>query len=229
MLMSEHKVPLQHKNKVEITSQPSRDYRLIAEYAGTIIKKRAELDKSNQELRQEKKALADAHIDPITRLPDRASYEKERKTIIERAAEFDRPVGMAVIDGLGFKGINDTFGHATGDKALRVIANGILSGVRRTDKVYRIGGDEFAVLMPDYGDKTDMSEDELNKVTSGRIEEALQKEVDAVGFPKEISLKVSVGVGMLRPGESPSDFYERIDAEMYAHKQQQKNGTNLVA
>ncbi len=203
-----HNAPLQHEVPVELTRKTDLDYRGVAESVGTIIK--------------QKEALAASHIDSLTGLPDKKRFDEDREAIINRALTSRRPVGMAIIDGLGFKDINDTFGHATGDKALAHMGNRIKEAIRPTDIAYRIGGDEFAVLMPDFGIDSNLSDDELNKITGQRIEDSVQEGVDLIGFPEGLKVRVSAGVGMLQPGETGAELQHRVDSEMYARKHEQK-------
>ena len=66
-----------------------------------------------------------------------------------RAGRYVRPLTMAYLDIDNFKTINDTLGHSTGDKLLRAVAQNIRMTLRKTDLVTRIGGDEFALLLPE--------------------------------------------------------------------------------
>lgn len=89
-----------------------------------------------------------AHLDPLTELPNRAVL-RERLTEIVTAM---RAVSVLMFDLDGFKEINDSHGHATGDAALKAMAARLLACVRPIDTVSRLGGDEFVLIMPDIGD-----------------------------------------------------------------------------
>lgn len=92
---------------------------------------------------------AHAFTDPLTSLGNRRAFELDLRREQARARRHQRPLTVAVIDLDGLKGINDTEGHAAGDDAIRSMASALLASLRREDAAYRIGGDEFAVVLPD--------------------------------------------------------------------------------
>lgn len=85
--------------------------------------------------------------DPLTGLANRRAFEERLPTELARASRSARPVSLCLFDLDGFKGVNDRLGHPAGDEVLRVVA-GILRQSRLADDCFRIGGDEFAILMP---------------------------------------------------------------------------------
>jgi diguanylate cyclase (GGDEF)-like protein len=87
--------------------------------------------------------------DSLTGLMSRAHFEERLATELIRSARQRKPLALAVIDLDGFKRVNDTYGHPSGDIVLREIAARLTSGVRRTDLSARIGGDEFALVFVD--------------------------------------------------------------------------------
>ena len=89
-----------------------------------------------------------AHTDPLTGLPNRRAFDKDYATFWSSAKRYGYPLAILIIDLSGFKEVNDRFGHAAGDQALREVARVLTSLVRNGDHVYRWGGDEFAVLLP---------------------------------------------------------------------------------
>jgi diguanylate cyclase (GGDEF)-like protein len=93
-------------------------------------------------------AQAVALRDPLTGAANRRAFDAALDELIERARTDGEPFGLALIDVDHFKQFNDTYGHAAGDDALRETVGFIRSQVRASDVVARIGGDEFAVLVP---------------------------------------------------------------------------------
>jgi two-component system cell cycle response regulator len=87
--------------------------------------------------------------DSLTSLRNRRAFDQEFASRFEQAKRYGRPLSLAVIDLDYFKSINDQFGHAAGDGVLRGIAQILDHGTRRSDFVARIGGEEFAVLLPE--------------------------------------------------------------------------------
>ena len=88
-----------------------------------------------------------AHLDSLTNLPNRMVLRNR----IAQAAETAAPVSVIVLDLDGFKDVNDTLGHCAGDTLLTQVAERLLHCVRSIDTVARMGGDEFALLLPDVG------------------------------------------------------------------------------
>jgi diguanylate cyclase (GGDEF)-like protein len=129
-----------------------------------------------------------------------------------QAVEKSGAAGPALlfIDLDGFKAVNDTFGHATGDDVLSRAANRILHQTRASDRVARVGGDEFVVILGD-----DSGEDTADAVAA-RIEAAVSAPYQ-VG-PDVVRVGASVGIAYGRPGEPVTDVIARADAVMYTVK-----------
>lgn len=87
--------------------------------------------------------------DAVTDLPTRGSYESK---LVETVREVKGPVAVVYMDLDGFKGVNDTYGHSAGDDILREFASVLKRSFRDSDYVARVGGDEFAAILP-YGDE----------------------------------------------------------------------------
>jgi diguanylate cyclase (GGDEF)-like protein len=90
-----------------------------------------------------------AHTDPLTGLANRRYFDAVVGAELDRARRYQRPASLAVLDVNGFKAFNDTRGHLAGDGMLRRISADLHGGLRSTDIIARIGGDEFAVLFPE--------------------------------------------------------------------------------
>ena len=89
-----------------------------------------------------------ASIDPLTELFNRRGFSELGARMIEREADVGRPVSVLLFDIDHFKSVNDRFGHPAGDEILKLFANVLLHALRVTDIVGRIGGEEFAALLP---------------------------------------------------------------------------------
>lgn len=90
----------------------------------------------------------DSRRDALTGLPNRRAFEERLPTELARAARSGKPLALVLLDLDGFKGVNDRLGHPAGDEVLCAVAR-ILDASRTADDCFRIGGDEFAILMPE--------------------------------------------------------------------------------
>ncbi len=99
--------------------------------------------------RVEARMLHLAQHDPLTDLPNRLLFQDRLQQAMARSARTGSPLAVIVIDLDKFKAINDEEGHRVGDKVLKAVAKRLRTGLRDTDTVARIGGDEFAIVLPD--------------------------------------------------------------------------------
>ncbi len=88
-----------------------------------------------------------ADHDPLTRLLNRRAFVERLEAEVARAIRYERQFGLVVCDLDGFKSVNDRLGHAAGDEALQMFARTIQRALRKSDNAFRIGGDEFALLL----------------------------------------------------------------------------------
>ncbi|HLY35131.1 MAG TPA: diguanylate cyclase, partial [Candidatus Limnocylindria bacterium] len=93
-------------------------------------------------------ALADALTDQLTSLGNHRAFQEELDRQVEQAQRYGVPVSLILIDIDEFKSINDESGHARGDEALADFGRLVMAGLRRVDRPFRVGGDEFAILLP---------------------------------------------------------------------------------
>ena len=144
-----------------------------------------------------------ASTDPLTGIPNRRAF-MERVSRAVGAADGRRAV-VCLIDLDGFKGVNDTRGHAAGDAVLKAVASALSAAVRETDTVARLGGDEFAVLA-----------DVSRKFSGEALAERLRAAVALVGA--DLGVTASVGVAAVEDGDDVEDLMHRADAAMYRSK-----------
>jgi diguanylate cyclase (GGDEF)-like protein len=93
-----------------------------------------------------------ADHDPLTRLLNRRAFVERLEAEVARALRYDREFALVVCDLDGFKGVNDRLGHTGGDEALQVFARTIEKALRKGDNAFRIGGDEFALILAEATD-----------------------------------------------------------------------------
>lgn len=98
-----------------------------------------------------------AYNDPVTGLPNRWALERDMAREIGQASRHGRELGVLVLDVDGLKVVNDTYGHAAGDETLRALARAMKASLRKGDAAYRVGGDEFVLLLSEIDTETDQS------------------------------------------------------------------------
>ncbi len=163
-------------------------------------------------LQLEKEKLM-ARLDRLTETMNVRAFQEEVHKLLDIAARYERPTVMGYIDLDSFKSVNDTFGHAEGDNVLRTVASIMSRSVRRTDIVGRMGGDEFAVFLPETTSSG-------AAVVFENLREKLLTEVKERVWP----IGFSIGVAVFRT--APSSVNEAVrmaDTLMYRVKKSGKN------
>ena len=155
-------------------------------------------------------ALADALADPLTGLGNHRSFHEELDRQVAGALRYEVPLGLLLIDLDEFKAVNDGRGHAGGDRVLRDFGELLGGALRRADRAYRIGGDEFAVILP----HTDL---EGSRIVARRLlAQALQPslkpgDMAPASFSGGVSAMPELAVSM-------TQLYSQADAALYAAK-----------
>jgi diguanylate cyclase (GGDEF)-like protein len=151
-----------------------------------------------------------AHQDSLINLPNRRGFMRELERLIARVDRYGIKAAMLFVDLDGLKMINDTFGHRAGDEALIQVANLLASGVRHSDLVARIGGDEFGILL-------ECSEEAAAHETAARLIDQISG-CEFLHDGEALPLSVAIGVGMIDSLDTPDAVMERADEAMYARK-----------
>ena len=167
-----------------------------------------------QRVVRQQRRLADlARSDALTGLRNRLAFDEAIREECARAHRFGSALTLVYIDLDHFKDVNDACGHDCGDRVLRQLADAIVLSVRRhVDRGFRIGGDEFALLLP--GVRHPQA-----AVVLARIRHQVEP-MDALW--REGPLGVSAGDVQLEPGEQPEQLVARADAAMFASKRVSK-------
>ena len=151
-----------------------------------------------------------AHQDPLIALPNRRGFLRDLERLIDRIQRYNATGAMLYVDLDGLKMINDSFGHPAGDEALIVVAALLSKGVRRSDIVARIGGDEFGIL--------------LESCDPARAAETARRLTELIGDSgfnyrgDNLPLSVAIGVTMIGAGDNAAEVMARADEEMYRAK-----------
>ena len=177
--------------------------RLLAE-VGRLRSQIAQLEERVEQLDQL------AHQDTLINMPNRRGFMRALERFVDRARRYGENSAMLFVDLDGLKMINDSFGHKAGDQALIQVAEMLVGGVRRSDVVARIGGDEFGILLESS------DEDAAHETASRLINQISGCEFKHDG--EELPLSVAIGVGMIDSLDTPDAIMDRADEAMYRRK-----------
>lgn len=152
-----------------------------------------------------------AHTDPLTGLANRRRLMEQFEREFRRALRYGRPLSLVYLDLDGFKTINDAFGHMFGDEILRGVAKSMLAVLRTADLLARLGGEEFALLLPETG--LDGACNVANK-----LRRALNAYSQQLG-PAVPPLTFSAGISRVHDSDTSfEDMLARADAAQYLAK-----------
>ena len=160
---------------------------------------------------REARQLAD--LDSLTGLHNRRYFYETLGREVDRAQRYQRRLSLVIVDVDGFKEINDRIGHLAGDAVLAEIADRIRQVVRSADIPCRVGGDEFAVIVP-----------EVEVGQARQLVGRIQRAVSAQPIARAGRVRVSAGVADIQPNDSPTSLFERGDESLYAAKHAGKGG-----
>ena len=149
-----------------------------------------------------------AEHDPLTRLLNRRAFNERLEQEVARSMRYGHPMALVLCDLNGFKALNDRNGHAAGDEALEVVGAVLTSALRTADAAFRIGGDEFALILPETGD-------EDARAAVDRVSDAMA----AAFAARNEELAAGFGVAVCpRDGDDPRPLFRAADRAMYAAK-----------
>jgi diguanylate cyclase (GGDEF)-like protein len=161
-----------------------------------------------------------ANMDALTSLNNRRHFFELAGMIYDQANRYPEDLTCLMIDIDYFKGINDRYGHQTGDEVLRSLANTMLSSFRTTDVIGRIGGEEFAVLLR----RSDVD-------TAILIAERLRISVEKQAInheDKSIHITISIGLALRQSDEGLEDTLRKADNALYDAKRKGRNQTCIA-
>jgi len=156
--------------------------------------------------------------DPLTGLYNRRYLDSQVEVLVDNAANRGRPLSLLMLDVDYFKAVNDTYGHAAGDRVLRELANRIRKHIRAVDLGFRVGGEEFVIVLPD-----------TEADVALRVAERLRKAVSARAFPLNngkgaLPVTISVGIAAFAsPDDTLATLLKRADEALYKAKREGRN------
>jgi diguanylate cyclase (GGDEF)-like protein len=157
-----------------------------------------------------------ASTDQLSGALSRRAFLEHATSEVMRAQRYDRPLSLAIMDLDKFKAINDGYGHPAGDRVIQRIASLCMSTIRQSDLFGRIGGEEFALLLPE-------TSTEDAKRLAEKIRILFADEVIDVGEP--IRATVSIGISGLMPEETLATLTDHADRALYMAKSEGRNRT----
>jgi diguanylate cyclase len=192
----------------------------VAEKQAADAARSAELDREVSSLRKDlESARTAATTDPLTGAANRAAFQDELTRLADIAAAGGEGFALVMFDIDKFKDVNDTYGHAVGDRVLMAFAAFCRENVRRGDVVARWGGEEIAVLLPSASLRAAHAK-------AQRMIKTLARRSWSIDGAQKVTFTASAGVAAWTRGDTPDKMVERADQALYAAK---RGGRNRAA
>ena len=168
--------------------------------------------------RQRQQLILLATKDPLTGAGNRRRLDEKLTEVINNHQRNGDAASMLLIDLDHFKQVNDVYGHAVGDQILKSLTEIVNMRIRVTDSLYRIGGEEFVVVL-----------EGADILRGKQLAEQLRTLVEANELVPDKSVTISIGVAELQSGETPQDWLHRADEALYRAKRAGRNATSVAA
>jgi diguanylate cyclase (GGDEF)-like protein len=173
-------------------------------------------DQERERAAQEERIRHQAYHDPLTGLPNRASFTEHLDEAMRRAKRAGWPLALLFLDLDLFKRVNDSLGHDAGDRLLRVAAERIQRAVREADMLFRMGGDEFTVLLEDLRGPEEAAQ------VAGRVLEGIAEPLSVAHH--EIAVTASIGIALYPRDDTVGErLVKSADTAMYRAKELGRN------
>lgn len=153
--------------------------------------------------------------DPLTKLYNRRHFEDTLEREYNRAKRYKNDLSLAIVDIDFFKKVNDTYGHSCGDYVLKEVAYKLVENFRKTDFVFRFGGEEFTIILT-----------ETNSKNALIPLERLRKSIESFKFKFngiDLKITVSIGVSSNTEFETPWEMFDDADRALYNAKEHGRN------
>lgn len=160
-----------------------------------------------------------ANTDMLTQLPNRDSWYDRLQLEVGRWQRYKGDMTIAIVDIDLFKRINDSYGHKAGDRVLQLLARELKKGLRSTDFIARIGGEEFVVLLP-----------ETTGIQAKQVLDSLRANVAKLPFhfsSQPVTITFSAGIASIQSGDTEDTLFERADRTLYIAKNAGRNQVKI--
>ncbi|HVN70762.1 MAG TPA: GGDEF domain-containing protein [Desulfomonilia bacterium] len=157
-----------------------------------------------------------AFRDGLTGLLNYRAFSETLMAEWDRARRYKTTFSLMMIDIDHFKRVNDEHGHQAGDMVLSSLANRLQSRLRKSDLVFRYGGEEFMILLPQTG---------IYKASP--LAERIRVVVEKTRFPGNLAVTISIGISQYRDGLTPSDLVKQVDTGLYLAKGKGRNRVEI--
>lgn len=178
----------------------------IQDYRQKLSDARLELENSNVTFQQQ--ALQDA----LTGLYNRRAFEEDWETLVRALSGRSEPMALLLFDCDHFKPINDTYGHQVGDMVLQTIAGAVNGVMRAGDRLYRIGGDEFATLL--WGADEHMA----MQIAERCLDSVRKEDFRRLGVQEPVSISIGIAIDEISKGDDLTYLQAHADSAMYQAK-----------
>ena len=158
--------------------------------------------------------LAQSLTDALTGAYNRRHMQACLEAAIDRHARTGAPSSLVLVDIDHFKSINDRFGHAAGDQVLRGVVHRVQGRCRKQDQLFRMGGEEFVLLLPDTA-----------SLEAAGLAEDLRRAIATTKILENRAVTASMGVSQIRAGDTVDSWLKRVDEALYEAKE---NGRDRV-
>lgn len=181
-----------------------------------------QLARQNSQLEAERRSFEHlAHTDPLTGLANRRHFDAQLSRLVVRAGLSRRPLGLVLLDIDRFKEINDRLSHVIGDTLLTRVADVVARHCRLGDVAARVGGEEFALVLPG-------AQLAAVRAVAERVRVAVA-DIACGDLDEGLRVTVSAGVAALRPGQTASAMFNAADMALYAAKREGRNSVQVAA
>ncbi|NOX16253.1 MAG: diguanylate cyclase [Epsilonproteobacteria bacterium] len=157
------------------------------------------------------------YIDELTKVYNRKAYNEKIQENLDLFKRYDTKFCIALLDIDNFKKVNDTYGHINGDRVLKVMSKSIKGIIRKTDTIFRIGGEEFVIIFSN----TKLEDAYI-------VSEKIRLAVATNEIIKDTKVTISIGLSESKKDDDVDTMFKRIDKLLYKSKQDGKNKTSFI-